>query len=71
MRNKGVNSSMLNKQICKAVNVDPVEEFFVNEIDKLDDLIENEIESPYKTSLKHKKEIMLKLRQDYQNLQTN
>lgn len=62
---------MLNKQICKALNVDPVEEFFVNEIDKLDDLIENEIESPYKTSLKHKKEIMLKLRQDYQNLQVN
>ena len=25
---------MLNKQICKALNIDPVEEFFVNEIDK-------------------------------------
>ena len=62
---------MLNKQICKALNIDPVEEFFVNEIDRLDDLIEAEIESPYKTSLKHKKEIMLKLRQDYQNLQLN
>ena len=62
---------MLNKQICKALNIDPVEEFFVNEIDRLDDLIENEVESPYKTSLKHKKEIMVKLRQDYQNLQTN
>ena len=62
---------MLNKQICKALNIDPVEEFFVNEIDRLDDLIEAEKESPYKTSLKHKKEIMLKLRQDYQNLQIN
>jgi len=62
---------MLDKRLCKALDIDPVEEFFVNEIDKLDDLIENEIESPYKTSLKHKKEIMLKLRQDYQNLQVN
>ena len=62
---------MLDKRLCKALGVDPVEEFFVNEIDRLDDLIEAEIESPYKTSLKHKKEIMLKLRQDYRNLQVD
>jgi transcriptional regulator CtsR len=55
----------LDRKICKAANIDEVEKFFVDCIDRIDDKLENEISVDIITALLEKKQIINRLRNCY------
>lgn len=55
----------LDTKICKAINTDEVEKFFVDYIDRIDDKLENEISVDIITALLEKKRIINRLRNCY------
>lgn len=60
---------MLDKYLCTISKADKMEIFFVNYLDDLDDQIDVESNGAKKAALLRKKEIVLKLREDYSDLQ--
>lgn len=60
---------MLDKYLCTMSKADKMEIFFVNYLDDLDDQIDVESNGAKKAALLRKKEIVLKLREDYSDLQ--
>lgn len=55
----------LDIKICKAANIDEVEKFFVDYIDRIDDKLENEISVDNIIALLEKKRIINRLRDCY------
>ena len=51
----------LDTKICKAINTDEVEKFFVDYIDRIDDKLENEISVDIITALLEKKRMINRL----------
>lgn len=58
----------LDIKICKAANIDEVEKFFVDCIDRIDDKLETEIDVDNITALLEKKRIINELRNCYLNM---
>ncbi|MCK9470331.1 MAG: hypothetical protein M0Q88_01070 [Bacilli bacterium] len=55
----------LDIKICKAANIDEVEKFFVDYIDRIDDKLENEVGVDIIMALLEKKRIINELRNCY------